>query len=248
MSIKGGFFSFLNCIFPLVSSYRANKIILNRISSLENETDNTEYMNNFANSPLTDVERVYRNVAEYRKSLTDKAKVNVFGITMAVILIVGMANVFSSMACPTDLHIVYLLSMMSIFIALFYMILSGLVSLHSLQGQKTFDLTPTDYSYLTSCNTSERKSEKVFLLAKCAELNCEINLTINNMVTASYSFLRNGLLFLFLSSALIGYISYRNVSPAKLKNTQVEECLDKNIRWTRPCNEIITIKRYNYER
>lgn len=220
------FTKIINLIFPLTTALRAKKIISLRLEILEKADEDSDYMRQLANSSIDDAERVYQTINENRKSLIDKAKVNVFGITMAITFIVGMAKVFSSINCPSELHVFFLISIIFTLLALINMIISGFVSLSTLQGQKNYDIMPIEFQYLSSLESDKQTSERVQLIARNSEINGERNLLINNMVSASYGFLRNGLLFLLLSALLIGYISYRKVRPSRSNLDIFKEYVD----------------------
>jgi hypothetical protein len=58
----------------------------------------------------------------------------------------------------------------------------------------------------------------------------------------------------FNGNKLVAISDYPDINELKLEQsihydiTNPFVYLDKDIRWTMPCNEIITIRRYNYER
>lgn len=210
----------VNPFFPLTKALWANCRLKTQIESLEQETDNTPYVESFRGTNDDDANMLHENTVDYRKSLTDKAKINVFGITLAVTFIVGMTRVFVSIDCPQNMALFLLLAEIATLMALVYMISGGLVSLNTLQGQKIYDLTPEDFSYLKTIDSDKSTQERVFIIARNIELNIKVNLIINNMVSASYGFLRNGLICLLLSTFFVCAISYMKVAP---KQTLADE-------------------------
>ncbi len=71
------------------------------------------------------------------------------------------------------------------------------------------------------------------MIARNAELNSKINLMINNMISASYGFLRNGLVFLFLAALFVGSISYykQSMERREIENAQyiTESALNRQL-------------------
>lgn len=220
MKFLDKFVVWVNPFFPLTRALWANCRLKTQIESLEQESDNTPYVENFRGTNADDANMLHENTLDYRKSLTDKAKINVFGITLAVTFIVGMTRIFVSIDCPQNMALFLLLAEIATLMALVYMISGGLVSLNTLQGQKIYDLTPEDFSYLKTIDSDKSTQERVFIIARNIELNIKVNLIINNMVSASYGFLRNGLICLLLSAFFVCAISYMKVVP---KQTVADE-------------------------
>jgi len=210
----------INPFFPLTKALSANYFLKTQIESLEQKTDNTPYVESFRGINIDDAIMLHENTLEYRNSLTDKAKINVFGITLAVTFIVGMTRIFLSIDCLQNMSSLLLIAEIATLIALVYMISGGLVSLNTLQGQKIYDLTPEDFSYLKKIDSDYFNQERIFIIARNIELNIKVNLILNNMVSASYGFLRNGLICLLLSTFFVCAISYVKVTP---KQTLADE-------------------------
>jgi hypothetical protein len=219
----------VNPFFPLTKALWANCRLKTQIESLEQKTGNTPYVENFRGTNNDDANRLHENTLDYRKSLTDKAKTNVFGITLAVTFIVGMTRIFVSVDCPPNMKLMLLLAEIATLMALVYMISGGLASLHTLQGQKTYDLTPADFSYLGTINSEESIQERVFIIARNIELNIKINLIINNMVSASYGFLRNGLICLLFSTFFVCAISYIKVMPKQTLADEIRPIIESGV-------------------
>lgn len=72
-------------------------------------------------------------------------------------------------------------------------------------------ISPEDFSYLKTIDRDKSIQERVFIIARNIELNIKVNLTINNMVSTSYGFLRNGLICLLLTAFFVCAISYMKV-------------------------------------
>lgn len=142
-----------------------------------------------------------------RNFLTDKAKINIIGVTLAITFFVGFGKILDDTK-NSDFIIMVSLVIFS-FLSICYLIVGGLISLKALIGQKTYNLTMNDFNYLSRINEEQRSREMVYLVARNDELNIKINFLLTNYISASFESIRNALIclvivFVFLSFIILG--------------------------------------------
>jgi len=119
-------------LFPLYKTEKANKKIFKDIEELtqqDNLNQNGSYMGNFTALSVSNARLFLEKALEKKKSLEDKAKTNVFGVTIAVTLVTGLYKAlmdWNSMEHPIFYKVVLFLIA---FYVLIQMILAGLSSI-----------------------------------------------------------------------------------------------------------------------
>jgi hypothetical protein len=170
----------LDWIFPVWHSWRVNRIIEKRMQSINNNDQTLEYMHNYASLTIDEVQQFHQKSLDQMKSLEDKAKINVLGVTIAVSLITGLATSFrafkDSVFFGTALEIsIAVFSVLSVA----YMSMSGLVALVVLGDKnKVYQLFPNEMRL--------PDKDKIKQLALYTELNVNLNIIRNNYVYAGY--------------------------------------------------------------
>jgi len=194
----------VHIVFPFIEMRKANKNINEKIINLLEKVDkdeDLECINKFKDVPSFEVEKYFNTILSNRKSLEEKAKVNVLVVTLAVTVILGLISFLLSAQnqLPDDkyLNCVLLLLFGGVF---FYLVFGSLYSLESLNGgesKEIYNLSPSDYMYLASIgNKKEKDKELVYIYTINAELNTMINLKINNLISCTYSNIYNALILL----------------------------------------------------
>lgn len=191
---------FVNFLFPIYEAFNANKKLnadieeLKTLDRLKLERMNSYYMNQYEKLSEDNLLKFLNQTFEKKKSLEDKAKVNVFGITIAVTLITGLYKVL------LDGKTVSLLFNLSISLLALYsigqMILAGLSSLKVLGDViSQYELFPDDM--LLS------EEERCHTIALDTEINVKLNTVRNNFISSSYSSMKKSLVGLFVLFFLI---------------------------------------------
>jgi hypothetical protein len=148
------------------------------MQSLENNKLNFDYMAEYSSLTFEQVQDFHNKSLNQMKSLEDKAKVSIIGITIAVSLITGLTSFLSRDAY---LYATSLKILIVIFgaISLSYMIMSAWMSLIVLGDKnKVYQLSPKDMQL--------SDKEKLHRLALYIELNICLNIIRNNYIYAAY--------------------------------------------------------------
>ncbi len=210
MSNENRFFDFIYLIFPLLNQVFKNSKINKSIEYLREKSTPSDYVLKFKNASMKDAVTLREQTLSDRTSLTDKAKVNAIGITLAVSLIFGMTQLLFSINSISTNKSLFLLIIILSSLSLIYFLISGLVSLKALIGTEVFHLLENDFQYLATIkNKKSRINQKKLLIIRNNELNIKINLKLNNYLSSSYSNIRNGLSILTITSLLV-FISVYN--------------------------------------
>jgi len=205
----------LALLFPLIILRKVNKPVNAKIAKLENGVKVFSYMSGYESLDISVAEEFLNKTFEARKTLEEKAKTNVFGVTISVSLIIGLSQIFYGNVFSTSFHRVLIIILA--FYSLTSMILATILSLMILGVfNRVYDLYPFDKS-LTS------NSEKLDAIAVNAELNMNYNIKRNNYLYASYCLITNFLLslsVLFLI-VIIPYNSSTKDSLQRIHDSQI---------------------------
>jgi hypothetical protein len=198
-------------LFPLVKLKKVNNLVNAKIAKLENGVKVFSYMSGYESLDISVAEEFLNKTFEARKTLEDKAKTNVLGVTIAVSLIIGLSQVFYSNFPSSSLHRV--LTIILAFYSLTSMILATILSLMILgKFNKVYDLYPSDKSLASN-------SEKLEAIAVNAELNMNYNIKRNNYLYASYGLITNFLLSLSVLFLIVA-IPYDGSTKATIQRIQ----------------------------
>lgn len=186
----------IDFLVPLLESLRANKKILSRMPSIESG-EKIKYMASYESLTLQVAEDFHKNSTEQMKSLEDKARISLMGITIVISIITGLAASFFSLG-NGQFHIVMkilivLLSAMSVV----YMSMAGWAALKVLGDLNKVDELSPEASILP-------EKEKLKKIAVCTELNINRNLMRNNLIYVSYRNILYAIVLLSLAFILIG--------------------------------------------
>jgi hypothetical protein len=165
-------------LFPLLRLRKANKLVDAKINRLENGEKLLSYMKGYESLAISEAEVFLTKTLEARKTLEEKAKTNVLGVTISVSLIIGLSQVFHN-NYPSN-SLLRCITVLLAFYSLTSIILSTMLSLKILgKVNIVYDLFPTDKT-LTS------ESEKLDAIAVTAELNMYYNVKRNSYLYSSY--------------------------------------------------------------
>lgn len=182
-------------LFPLRKLIKAEKLINAKIDKLEKGEKLFSYMAGYEALAISEAEVFLTKTFETRKTLEDKAKVNVLGVTISVSFIIGLSQVFHN-----NFPINLLLRCAAVIFAsysLISIILSTILSLMILVSfNKVYDLYPIDKSLASN-------SEMLDAIAVCAELNMNYNMKRNNYLYSSYGLITNFLISLSILFLLV---------------------------------------------
>ena len=218
-------------IFPIYESLEADKVLKEKEQRILNPQNNKdyEYCNDIVKPYLklnvADAEIFLNRTLDYKKTLEEKAKTNVIGITIATSLILGLSTVINSdnISFLSLRIIAFGLAVFSII----QMIIAGILSSAVLaELNRHYQLFPQDII--------DREDEKLRTIALDTELNTNLNIRRNNYINSSYKSLRIAIvslliLFLlfttpniFLSNLNQQKLQLFSSELKKLENTQIE--------------------------
>jgi len=198
----------------LVRLKKVDKLVDEKINRLVNGDKVFSYMSGYETLDIPVAEEFLNKTFEARKSLEDKAKTNVFGVTIAVSLMIGLSQVFYN-NFPSNLFL-RVLTIILAFYSLTSMVLATILSLMVLgKLNRVYDLNPSDKS-LTLI------SEKLATIAINAELNMNYNIKRNNYLYSSYGLITTFLLSLSILFLLvvIPYHGNTGVTLQKIHDSQ----------------------------
>jgi len=196
-SFKDMVIEIAHLFFPFYALRRANKIVDKKIEDLENGGLNFSYMLGYEKLTPDIAEKYLIKTFESRKSLEDKAKANVFGVTIAVSMIVGFSQIFANANFHASGFAFKVITISLVFYSLLSVSIGTILSLLVLgKYNRVYDIFPQDV------NT---KNDKLQLLniAVNAELNSLYNVKRNNILYSSYGLIINFLVALSISFLIV---------------------------------------------
>jgi hypothetical protein len=189
-------------IFPYFEMIPANKKITRKVNELKGNLDRDEsylssYMRGFEGIPVKEAEKIFNSIISNRKSLEEKAKVNVLIVTVAVTVILGLSSFLFSIQekIPGNIFLAFLF-----ILSLVYLIsgsISSLATLNSGESKEIYNMSPLDYQYFAGItDLAEKEKEIRYFYSRYAELNMTVNWKINNYISCTYANIRNALIIL----------------------------------------------------
>ena len=212
-AISSIFFHF----FPVFWLKRVNNVLDQKIDNLKNGSRKFSYMKGYETLNLSDAQKFLDKTFEARKTIEDKAKINMLGVTISVSLIIGLSQIFDKHDLFLGPPFIRFLSALLAFYSLSSMLVSTALSLLILGRLNViYDLYPPD-------KILETDAEKVDIIAVNAELNMNYNIKRNNYLYLSYHHIINSLLGLFLLFLVVivpHYGDYRDIPSESFKKVQ----------------------------
>ncbi|MTV47892.1 hypothetical protein GJ688_02700 [Heliobacillus mobilis] len=190
-------------IMPSFRAFCLNRNVKKGIDKLAKEKDEYFYLEKVK---LDRLEKLYSKEQERRKTIEDKAKVNVTGITLALTLL-SSSITFLNGTKTSNIKLehgvtedILLLLFLSTFI---YLFLGALDAIKALQLGLVYDIYLSDEIKMASKGSYLRCLE----LSKSIHFNYKYNTIKENFVTSSYDNIKNAIIALLLL-VLLGSIMY----------------------------------------
>lgn len=184
-------------IFPFWGNYKSNKKIITKINTIY-ETDiesinlsNLNCAGDLSRVPLEIVEKTYNDTLERKKTIEDKAKINVLGVTIFTSLVTALSTSIIKLYSVIGNNIIKYIVFIVGFAAIIYMLYGGILALEVLMNKNKIYLINEDEQIL-----NKRLRKKIY--GKNIDLNGYSNLIRTNYITSSYQCIRNGLYILLI--------------------------------------------------
>ena len=176
-------------LFPIIETYFTTKRLLKKKEKVENG-DSFEYVPNYKELKLEELENIQEETFEYKKILEDKAKISAIGISVSTSIALGLLTFLIGFF---DSHLIlsyvkFLILFLSFF-SLSNMLMAGFFSLKLIGDLNVFYKTFPAQMKLPA-------KEKKELLAKNIEINVIYNILRNNHLYASYKSLISSIFYL----------------------------------------------------
>lgn len=176
-------------IFPTILSSKSNKKL-----KKENTNENSgilQYTSNAKKITIDSLKQKYKDTYDAKNKLEDKAKTNIFGITVAITLIMGSIGTLSTIESKYPFEVVKWFSFFVFFVAIIYLLVAGIMAIKVLCDENVM----SDIS-LDSLSKNDEKSKCEY--DKCIAKNINQNLIRNNMIYASYACIRNAIICIII--------------------------------------------------
>lgn len=205
-------------IFPIVAAYQAEKIIKKNISEYEEKKEIDFY--DFR-VPLAVLKEHHDKELERKKTIEDKAKANVVGVTIAITLVNPLVVFINAQLNPSLSKNVLDSYLGELFIAtvlfgLSSLLLGGWAAFRALRIRGVYDLYLNDEIEIYSAINKEKIKNAKY--RKCWELNQRYSNIAGNFVDVSYTSIRNGVIAIFIAMIEILLIVYWSVMPSWYSN------------------------------
>lgn len=178
-----------------------NSKVLKRIDLLKEGGNDFIYMKDYKHLTNEKIIEFNTSIVEKRKSLEDKAKTNIFGVTLTVSIILGLAQAFEKIPIKCLSYFgFFVLAALSLYclISFIYAAYCSIYILGYLNIQ--YDISPSN-----SLLNSEQLKQ---LYAANAELNVEFNILRNNYIFTSYRLIMNALISMSIIFCFVVFITY----------------------------------------
>lgn len=186
---------FINFLWPFYESYTANKEIDKDIQRQENDNTIQEFQDDF---DKTEIVKDYDATIYRKDKLEDKAKTNIFGITIAISLITGAHTFLNNIYTMYSSRIIGIISFILFLLIILYLLVSGISVVKVL-----CDLNRIEVPQKNKC---VKKPDEYFIdCIKCTNINNQINLMRNNIICSSFKGIRNALIGLFVLLVIITF-------------------------------------------
>jgi hypothetical protein len=163
-----------NAVFPMIESYKANKLLYKKLNPKNETGEYTEpigILDNVDNADgisLESLKELYSETLKGKDKLEDKAKANIIGVTISISLIMGASAVLSTLneKFPFSFFSWILFTLFVLTVA--YMLVAGLLVIRLLIGENEIYVVK-----LNSLASGEAEIRKDY--DKCISLNQEHN-------------------------------------------------------------------------
>lgn len=237
----------INWSFPYLETKEANEKISDKMEKLKRELNSEEYlspyMKDFQGIKIEEAQSIFDSIISNRKSLEDKAKVNVLIVTVAVSVILGLSNfLFTLQGNVTD-HYAIKIPVAILFILSLINLISGSISalatLNAGETKEIYNMSPQDYKYFASLpNEEKRNKEMIYFYSRYAELNNIVNWKINNYISCSFKNIRNAIFYLGIIGILFCFVFLVEKNQT---NNQLEQNLDAQLELLEKIDQKLSI-------
>ena len=204
---------FLN-VFPVLSVLKASYIINHKMAIIKDGLEYS-YMEGAENLSMKQIELYFEKTFDFQKTFEDKAKTNVFAVSLSVTVITGVTGLLLNLENGNALlnngqrNIILILSGL----ILFYSICASLLSLYMIGGlNQMYHIFPSE----ECLDDNERKK----ILIQRTELNVKLNTKRNNYL---YGSVKNIIISLCLLLGLFIIIVFVTYSPKKVDSHKIED-------------------------
>lgn len=195
-------------VFPAYGNRAASKMIMEKINDIFNKDPNNINLkdlhcaSDLSKVPLNIVEKTYHEALERKKTIEDKAKINIFGVTIFISLITALStsivNLYSRLANNVVKYVFFIIGIS----AILYMLFGGLLALEVLMNKNTIYIINEDEQIV-------KKNIRKKIYAKLIDLNGYYNIIRNNYINSSYQCIRNAL-YILLVIFIINLLPFLN--------------------------------------
>lgn len=197
-------------IFPIIGAYRAEKTIKKHIDRYEQKPEKDFYDYRL---PYHILNIHHEKELDRKKTIEDKAKANVVGVTIAITLVnplVTFINAQINNTMTTNILDSFWggLFIITVLFGLTSLLMGGWAAFRALRIRGVHDIYLSDEIEIYSVLDKERV--RTAKLKKCWELNQRFSNIASNFVDASYTSIRNGVLAIFIAMIEILLMVYHS--------------------------------------
>lgn len=175
----------IGLIVPWAAEKKAREIILNNKDASFTETS-LDGLSVEVLKMLNDREM------ESKKSLEDKSKINIIGITVTITIMMHSSSLLSNIKQNgIGGHVLYCSVFLLLIVATLYFLVAGINSIKCFNSENRF-------RFLKPINENKDTTEARKDYKECIIENRKMNLIRNNMINVSYQCMRNALVLLFI--------------------------------------------------
>lgn len=201
----------IDILFPFYDNYKINKSIKLKMVDLETKDSTSidlkelKFASDLSRVPLEMVKTTYNSSLERKKTIEDKAKINVLGVTLVVPLITAVSSSIIKLYSLVQIEIIkYILFLIGI-APIIYIVIGGILALEVLMNKnKIYMLYETEKILKKSL---QKKSYAINI-----ELNGYSNIIRTNYICTSYQCIRNGLCILLILFTIVLFPAINNNS------------------------------------
>ena len=220
-------------LLPFYENYKTNKIIDQKIQELCSKEAKTIDLSKLACAgdlskvSLKIIKTIYEKNLERKKTIEDKAKINVLGVTLFVSAMTSVStNVIKIYTIFPD-NVIRMIFYVFGMLAVFYIIYGGIMAISVLMNRNKIYLFDESDGILP-----QMVQKKIY--AQNIDLNVYSNLIRTNYISSSYQCIRTGIIFLLIVFAVGLYpgfyaINSQQDDTIKILNQKIN-CLDSRLQ------------------
>ena len=179
--------SLICTIFPFVCMYRSNRKVSAKIKEPIGILHDVCNKHEVSKEVLQDR---YSAAQKMKEKLEDKAKANIFAVTVSVTLIMNASTILNTIASKYPSSVIQWGGFSFYIAAIIYLIIAGVISIRMLMHKHIIDIIDLN-SYANEDKLRDELSAKT-------EMNQNRNIIRNNDIFSAYECIRNALVCLFV--------------------------------------------------